>query len=176
MQAKETSIKGLFEVEIPEFVDERGSVRELCKGSNLEAAGLPEFTVKQVNRTLSKQGALRGIHAEDMQKFLHVVVGEVYAVIVDLREDSPTAGQHLGFTLTPGKGLFVSAGLGNAFQSVSPEDSHYIYMFDQEWTPNMPGKSVHPLDPTLAIEWPIKNPIISEKDQQNPPLAEVLPA
>jgi dTDP-4-dehydrorhamnose 3,5-epimerase len=106
-----------------------------------------------------------------------VASGSVYAVIVDLRKDSPTAGQWLGFTLNRGEGLFVSSGLGNSFQSISDEPSSYVYYFQEEWRPDMPGTACNPLDPTLNIDWPIKQGegmILSEKDQNNPSLQEAL--
>jgi dTDP-4-dehydrorhamnose 3,5-epimerase len=110
---------------------------------------------------------------------LSVASGEVFAAIVDLRKNSPTAGQWRGFTVGRGEGLFVSSGLGNSFQSTSDEPSVYLYYFADEWRPDMPGLACNPLDPELAIDWPIKpgeGMILSEKDQNNPSLQEALSA
>ena len=120
---------------------------------------------------------MRGIHAEFAHKLVSVATGKIYAVIVDLRKDSPTAGQWLGFNLSRGDGLFVPKGLGNSFQSISDEPSLYLYYFEQEWRPDMPGKACNPLDPELSIDWPIAfglGMIISEKDLGNPSLQEAL--
>jgi dTDP-4-dehydrorhamnose 3,5-epimerase len=163
-RAEGTSIEGLWTIELKQFRDDRGVIREAYRQSDFEAAGLPSLGDRpQTNATETNRGGLRGIHAEDMHKFVTVVAGEVYAVIVDLRPDSPTAGQWLGFALTAGLGLFVSRGLGNAFQSISDDPSQYVYLFDVEWQPGMPGVHVTPLDPALRIDWPLE-PIISEKD------------
>lgn len=177
-EAKQTDIDGLYTVTFKVFEDDRGSVMEFYRQSEFEAAGLPSLGERpQVNAPLTVKGALRGIHAEFAHKLVSVASGSVYAVIVDLRRDSPTAGKWQGFTLQRGDGLFISKGLGNSFQSVSDEPSTYLYYFEQEWRPDMPGTACNPLDPTLNIGWPIKDGkgmIISDKDRNNPGLAEAL--
>lgn len=178
MSATPTKIEGLWQLELKTIPDERGSVLEFYRQSEFEALGLPDLGERpQTNAPLSVKGAIRGIHAEYAHKFVAVAAGEVYAVIVDLRPDSPTAGKWQGFNLTRSKGLFVSKGLGNSFQSVSEEPSVYLYYFEQEWQPGMPGVACNPLDSDLAIDWPIKEGngmIISDKDRSNPSLKTVL--
>jgi dTDP-4-dehydrorhamnose 3,5-epimerase len=178
LEVATTKIEGLWTAKFKVFEDDRGSVMEFYRQSDFEAAGLPSLGDRpQVNAPLTIKGAVRGIHAESAHKYVSVASGEVYAVIVDLRADSPTKGQWQGFTLTRGNGLFVSKGLGNSFQSTSDEPSVYLYYFEQEWQPGMPGKACNPLDPELNIDWPIKEGagmIISEKDKANPSLKEAL--
>ncbi len=173
-----TDIEGLWTVDYKVFEDDRGSVMEFYRQSDFKAAGLPTLGDRpQVNAPLTVKGALRGVHAEFAHKLVSIAGGEVYAVIVDLRKDSATAGKWQGFKLTRGKGLFVSSGLGNSFQSTSQEPSVYLYYFEKEWIPGMPGLACNPLDPDLNIDWPIKEEqgmIISEKDRNNPNLKEVL--
>jgi dTDP-4-dehydrorhamnose 3,5-epimerase len=173
-----TDINGLYKVNYKVFEDDRGSVMEFYRQSDFEAAGLPSLGKRpQVNAPQSVMGAIRGVHAEYAHKLVSVAAGEVYAVIVDLRRESQTTGKWLGFHLARGQGLFVSKGLGNSFQSTSKEPSTYLYYFEQEWQPGMPGKSCNPLDPELAIDWPIKENegmIISDKDRNNPSLKEAL--
>lgn len=178
MKAEPTKLEGLWKISFKMIPDERGSVMEFYRQSEFASLGLPSLGERpQVNAPLSNKGAVRGIHAESAHKLVSVASGKVYAVIVDLRKDSPTAKQWLGFELERGQGLFVSKGLGNSFQSVSDEPSVYLYYFEQEWAPGMPGTSCNPLDPELAIDWPIphgQGMLISDKDQQNPPLHEAL--
>lgn len=74
--------------------------------------------------------------------------------------------------------VLVPSGVANGFQTVS-ETSQYVYCFDQEWTPDMAGRSVTPLDPNLGIDWPISidpsDPrIVSAKDVAAPSLSDVL--
>lgn len=173
-----TEIEGLFTVKYKVFADDRGSVMEFYRQSDFEAAGLPSLGERpQVNAPLSVKGAVRGIHAEHAHKLVSVASGKIYAVIVDLRKESETAGKWLGFELSRGEGLFVSKGLGNSFQSVSDEPSVYLYYFEQEWRPDMPGTSCNPLDTDLNIDWPLPEGagmIISDKDRNNPSLKEAL--
>ncbi len=178
IRAKPTKIEGLWELNLKIISDERGSVMEFYRQSEFEALDLPSLGERpQVNAPLTVKGAIRGIHAESAHKFVSVAAGKVYAVIVDLRPDSPTAGQWQGFELERGRGLFVSKGLGNSFQSVSDEPSIYLYYFETEWHPGMPGSACNPLDSDLAISWPIpenEGMIISEKDRANPSLKTAL--
>lgn len=178
MQAKPTDIDGLYTVQFKLIEDDRGSVMEFYRQSEFTAAGLPSLGERpQVNAPLNVKGAVRGIHAEFAHKLVSVASGKVYAVIVDLRKQSSTAGQWRGFELSRGQGLFVSSGLGNSFQSISDEPSVYLYFFEQEWQPDMPGTSCNPLDPTLNIDWPIaenQGMLISAKDRNNPLLSEAL--
>jgi dTDP-4-dehydrorhamnose 3,5-epimerase len=163
-RAEPTKIEGLWTTELKQITDTRGTVREAYRESEFVAAGLPSLgTRPQTNATETVKGGLRGIHGEFAHKLVSVVVGEVYAVILDLRPESPTAGEWLDFPLGQGAGLFVSSGLGNSFQSVSDEPSQYLYLFAEEWRPGMPGVHVSPLDPALGIDWPLE-PILSEKD------------
>lgn len=178
MSVRPTGIEGLFQIQLKVIEDERGSVMEFYRQSEFEMTELPTLDERpQLNAPLTKKGAVRGIHAEFAHKMVAVAAGKVYAVIVDLRKDSPTAGQWEGFELSRGQGLFITKGLGNSFQSVSDEPSVYLYYFEKEWVPGMPGVSCNPLDPDLAIDWPIaegNGMIISDKDRNNPSLKEVL--
>jgi dTDP-4-dehydrorhamnose 3,5-epimerase len=173
-----TDIEGLWQVQTKVIPDERGSVMESFRESDYEKSGLPSLDSRaQVNATLTKKGAVRGIHAEETSKFIQVAQGKIFVAIVDLRKESPTAGQWKSFELERGQGLFVSRGLGNSFQSISDEPSIYIYHFEKEWQPGMAGVSCNPLDSELAIHWPIaegEGMIISDKDRNNPSLKEVL--
>ena len=178
MQATKTKFDGLWQIQFKVIADPRGSVMEFYRQSEFDALGLPSLNERpQANAPLTNKGGVRGIHAESAHKLVSVASGKVYAVIVDLRKDSETVGQWQGFELTRGQGLFVSNGLGNSFQSVSDEPSVYLYYFETEWFPGMPGVSCNPLDSDLKIDWPIadgKGMIISEKDRNNPSLKEVL--
>ena len=175
---EKTSIEGLFTVEFKVSEDSRGSVMEFYRQSDFENLGLPSLEDRpQLNAPLTHKGGVRGIHAEAAKKLISVVSGKVYAVIVDLRRDSNTAGKWQGFELSRGQGLFVSNGLGNSIQSISDDPSIYLYYFEKEWRADMPGISCNPLDADLNIDWPIadgEGMIISGKDRQNPSLKEVL--
>ncbi len=177
---EETSIKGLWKLNLKLISDDRGSVMEFFRESDLVTSGLPAMDLRpQINAPMTIKGAVRGIHAEFADKYVAVASGKVFAVIVDLRKESPTRGRSESFELSRGEGLFVSEGLGNSFQSISDEPSVYLYCFAKEWTPGMPGLSCNPLDPDLDIQWPIahgKGMIISDKDLANPSFKDLFNA
>lgn len=177
-QVSETSLKGLYGVQFKVIPDDRGSVMVFYQQSDFDKSDLPSLGDRpQVNAPLSFKGAIRGIHAEAAHKLVSVASGKVYAVIVDLRKDSETLGKWEAFELERGQGLFVSSGLGNSFQSISDEPSTYLYYFEKEWRPDMPGISCNPLDSDLNITWPIpenSGMIISDKDRNNPSFKEIV--
>ena len=173
-----TDLEDLFKVQFKVIEDERGSLMEFYRQSDFEATGLPSLEERpQVNAPLTNKGAVRGIHAEYANKLVAVGSGKIFAVVVDLRKESKTVSKWQAFELTRGEGLFISKGLGNSFQSISNEPSVYLYYFEKEWRPDMPGVACNPLDPDLAISWPIPEGggmIISPKDRANPSLKEIL--
>jgi dTDP-4-dehydrorhamnose 3,5-epimerase len=177
MEANTTGIDGLWRVDFRIFPDERGSVMEAYRQSEFESLGLPSLGERpQVNAPMTERGAVRGIHGEFAHKFVMVAYGKIFAAIVDLRAVSETFGKVETFELQRGQGLFISNGLGNSFQSTSEEPSVYLYHFEQEWSPTMPGVSVNPLDSELNIQWPIKQGegmILSPKDLANPPFSDL---
>ena len=178
--AAPTAIDGLFVIEIKEVRDSRGVVREFYRESAFIEAGLPSLGPwLQINITESKQGSIRGLHGEDMNKYVAIAAGEAFGAYVDTRPDSPSVGAVVTVPLVQGTAVLVPRGVCNGFQSVSRGRTQYLYAFDQEWAPGMAGAAVNPMDPALAIEWPL--PVdaddmirLSEKDRGLPTLAEFL--
>lgn len=180
--ARTTPIDGLWVLRMKQVTDERGTVREFFRRSAFEAAGIElPGPFAQVNVTETRQGALRGMHAEAMVKVIAIAAGTAFGAWVDLRADSPTAGAVHTETLGPGTQLVVPSGVGNGFQSTSPEPTQYVYCFTEEWVPQMAGTAVTPLDPDLGIDWPLPldtadRSLISQKDIDAPALRDVLAA
>ena len=102
----------------------------------------------QVNITESKRGAIRGLHGEAMNKLVGIVSGQALGAYLDAREGSPTYGAVHTVPLEKGTQVFVPKGVCNGFQSVSDE-TQYLYCFDTEWRPGMPGVAYNPLSPDL---------------------------
>ena len=172
MKVRKSSIAGLYEITLTVNRDERGSFREVYQREKMVALGLPDLGPVQWNvSTNNVRGTLRGIHAEPWDKFIHVLVGEAYAAIVDLRADSPTFKQYEEFTLTPDNAIFVSRGLGNSYQTLT-DNCVYGYLVNQHWSPDAKYTHISFRDPQLAIAWPLPpDPsLISEKDLSHPPL------
>jgi dTDP-4-dehydrorhamnose 3,5-epimerase len=174
--ARPTEIDGLFIITMKQVTDERGTVREFYRESAFEAAGLPSLGPwLQVNATETHRGGIRGLHAEAMSKLVAVVSGEAFGAYVDLRPGSPTRGNVVTAVLRPGTQVLVPKGVGNGFQAVV-DATQYLYCFDQEWVPGMAGMACNPLDPELAIAWPIEVDLedrsqVSSKDLAAPAFA-----
>lgn len=171
-------IDGLRVITMKQITDERGTIRELFRRSVFDAAGMSLDAFAQVNVTESRCGAIRGMHAEAMTKLLAVIEGEALGAYVDLRPDSPTTGVVETVALRPGVQVLVPDGVANGFQALA-ERTQYVYCFDAEWRPDMPGRSCDPLDDQLGIEWPIEidpdDPgLLSHKDRTAPALAQLL--
>ncbi len=171
------TIDGLCVVTVKQITDERGTIRELFRRSAFEAAGVDLGRFQQINVTTTGRGAIRGMHAEHMTKLLTIAAGEAFGAYVDTRPDSPTFGVVQTATLRPGLQVLVPSGVANGFQTLS-EVSQYVYCFDEEWHPGMPGVAVDPLDPDLAIPWPIAidpdDPsVLSAKDRSAPLFADL---
>lgn len=176
-EVEPATIEGLLVATAKQVTDERGTIREVFRRSAFEAAGVSLAPFRQVNVTESRRGAVRGLHAEDMTKLLSVAAGEAFGAYVDLRPDSATFGAVATIELRPGVEVLVPAGVANGFQALT-DPCQYLYCFDTEWQPGMAGDACTPLDPALAIHWPI--PIdpddaaqISAKDRDAPTLAEL---
>lgn len=177
LQVIESDVRGLFEIKLVVNSDERGSFREVFQAEKLEALGLPALGPVQWNVAENNaRGTLRGIHAEPWDKYVHMIAGEAFCAIVDVRPDSPTFGEVRTFTLTEDNALFLSRGLGNSYQ-VTSDGGTYAYLVNQHWSPDAKYTLVSYKDPQLAIRWPLDPGPggVSEKDENHPPLAELFP-
>ena len=175
--SEDSNIEGLKIFHAKMATDDRGTVRELFRGS-VYSEVLPDSVKgwQQINLTRTMKGAVRGLHGEAMNKLVTVAYGSVFGAYVDTRKDSKTFGAVQTVHITPGVQVFVPQGVCNGFQAL--EDTEYLYFFDNEWAPGMPGTALCPLDPELSINWPIaidKSDLkqISEKDSKAPTLKEL---
>lgn len=175
-----TEIGGLFVVQMKQITDERGTVREFYRKSDFDAAGVdaPERWL-QINITESRQGVIRGLHGEEMTKYVAVASGSAFGAYLDARRDSPSFGAVVTVELVPGTGVLVGSGICNGFQATAPGVTQYTYCFDREWEAAMAGIAVSVFDPDLGIEWPIDidrsdRSLLSAKDAELPRLAELI--
>ncbi|MBB2923472.1 dTDP-4-dehydrorhamnose 3,5-epimerase [Cellulomonas cellasea] len=172
---QETPIDGLVVIRLKQGEDARGTVREFYRSSAWAVDGPASLVAGpwvQVNVTETRRGAVRGLHGEAMNKLVGVVSGEAMGVYLDARPGSRTHGAVVTCSLVKGVQVFVPQGVCNGFQAVA-DDTQYLYCFDQEWRPGMPGTAFSPLSPDLGITWPIPvdrgDPAqISAKDRDAP--------
>lgn len=173
---KKTSIPGLFILERPTFPDERGFFREVFHFDELEQALGRNFHPVQWNHSKSEPNVIRALHAENWNKLIYPVTGKVFVAFVDIRPDSPTFGKVETFIFDGEnqKAMFVPCGVANSICVIGNEPVHYLYLVDAYYD----GKDTIAIawdDPDLKIDWPIENPILSERDKHNPNLRDLFP-
>ena len=160
------------------FGDERGFFLETYRQDVFEAAcGSVNFV--QDNHSGSRQGTLRGLHYQLHQaqgKLVRAVAGEIFDVAVDIRQGSPTFGQWVGARLSAENKhqLWVPAGFAHGFYVLSPW-AEVFYKASAYYAPEW-ERSIRWDDPAIGITWPLAEggaPLLSEKDQHAPLLAEV---
>jgi dTDP-4-dehydrorhamnose 3,5-epimerase len=171
MKVTTLAIDGAWIIESPVYPDDRGIFREWFKVDALKEFEVPEFVVRQANTSISKRGVIRGIHyspeIDGQSKLVTCTSGAALDVIVDLRPESKTYGEHLEVELSEsmGKCVYISSGLGHGFQALE-DNSVVTYLLDKEYSPNNEF-GINPVDPNLNIKWPLSDFHLSEKDRKS---------
>ncbi len=181
MEVQPTPIAGVWVIIPQVFQDLRGHFMETFQHQRYKAAGLPCNFV-QDNLSFSSRNTLRGLHFQNPQgqaKLVQAVQGEIFDVVVDIRVGSPTFGKWFGHNLsdTNRRQLLIAEGLAHGFCVLS-ETAHVYYKCTEYYAPAHEGGILWS-DPEIGIEWPLHNPLLSDKDQTYPRLkdlpAEILP-
>ena len=163
MKIQDTPIEGLKVIELKVFADDRGFFTERFKDST----GINENFL-QDNHSRSYPNVVRGLHYQrnpDQAKLVSCITGKIYDVAVDIRKDSKTFGQHFGIELDETRMLYIPAGFAHGFCVVGDQNADVMYKVDGYW--NGAGEGCIKFDDAeLGIVWPVKNPIVSAKDQQ----------
>ena len=173
---KQTSLKGLLILERPIFPDERGFFKEVFHMDELEQELGFEFKPIQWNHSNSKPKVLRGQHAENWNKLIYPITGKAFAAVLDIREDSETFGKFETFNFNEDYrfALFIPKGFANSFCVIGDKDVNYLYLVDSYYD-GSDTKAIAWDDPDVKIDWPIKDPIISDRDKNNPRLRDLFP-
>jgi len=154
------------------YKDDRGYFFESYNANDFKKLGLP-IKFLQDNQSYSKKGTLRGLHYQlkyQQGKLVRVIQGEVFDVAVDIRWGSPTFGKYEGVHLSDknNKIMYLPEGFAHGYVVLSetvifqykcteiyhPEDEYGLLWSDKD----------------LNIQWPVINPILSEKDKRLPTL------
>lgn len=147
------------------FEDERGRLAETYSLENYEPFGLRETFVQDLV-TWSSRHVIRGPHWDDrMAKFIQVLKGEIYDVIVDMRPGSPTYKKWEGFNLSESNRhqLYVPKGFAHGFLTLGSENIVHYKMSAQHDPAH--EKRIHWRDPEIGIEWPVTfGVLVSAKD------------
>ena len=169
MNFKEIAFKSVWVANLDVFPDTRGCFYEFYSESEKFVNPPIRFKPQQSNMSLSKKGALRGIHFSlapvGQIKWLTCVSGSILDCVIDLREGSPTFGRHhlIRISAAEPQALLIDSGIGHAFLSLE-ENTIVNYLLSSPYDPTF-EVGVNPLDETLGIDWPTNNLILSDKDR-----------
>jgi dTDP-4-dehydrorhamnose 3,5-epimerase len=170
-----TPIAGLLVIEPKVFKDHRGYFYESYNATAFKEAGIDAVFV-QDNQSLSQKGILRGLHFQApphaQGKLVRVIKGAVLDVVVDIRKASPTYGRHYSIELTEDnfKMFWIPEGFAHGFLTLE-NNTLFSYKCTDVYNKASEGGLLWN-DPELNIDWGISNPVLSEKDTQNPTLKD----
>lgn len=157
------------------FRDDRGFFVETYKYSDFAAQGIPEHFV-QDNHSKSSCSVLRGLHYQkypkSQGKLIRCVRGGIFDVAVDIRKGSPSFGKWTGAELTEENNhmLYIPPAFAHGFVVLS-DTAEIMYKCTEEYSP-ADDRGIAWNDPAIAVAWPVKDPILSEKDKMNPLLKD----
>ncbi len=176
MKIIQTSIPEVIVFIPPVFTDSRGYFLETYQQQKYAEAGIPKPFV-QDNQSYSTKNVLRGLHFQlrhPQGKLVRVTQGSVFDVAIDVRKSSPTFGKWHGEIISAEnkKQMYVPENFAHGFCVLS-DSAEFLYKCTDFYTP---GDEVGLIwnDPQLGIEWPIDEPILSDKDAVLPSWADVL--
>lgn len=172
MKFEKTSLKDAYIIDLEKRGDERGFFARTFCADEFKKHGLNTNFV-QCNMSYSKDKyTLRGFHYQidgaEEAKLIRCTKGAILDIIIDIRPDSPSYGQHISVELTEEnhRMLYVPEGFAHSFITLV-EDIEVFYMVSEFYTPGK-ERGIRWNDPSFDIEWPTKDPIISEKDSNWP--------
>lgn len=165
----QTSIEGLFTIDLDKREDERGFFARFFCADEFKKHGLDPKIV-QINNSFSKfKGTLRGIHYQTFPKsetkIVRCLKGSIYDVVVDLRSDSPSFCKWYAEKLTADnrRMMYVPKGFGHAFLTLE-DNTEVIYLVTEFYSPEY-EKGIRWNDPKIGINWPFDPIVISDKDK-----------
>jgi dTDP-4-dehydrorhamnose 3,5-epimerase len=175
MQRFETSLPGVFELRPVVHRDSRGFFLETYHRSALASLGIEDSFV-QDNHSSSVQGTLRGLHYQlhhPQAKLCRVIEGEALDVAVDVRAGSPHFGKWTSVLLSASKQnqVYVPVGFAHGFLALT-DRVQFLYKCSDYYAPR-DECGILWSDPEIAISWGTANPMLSQKDANNPRLRDV---
>jgi len=165
---KERRIKRVFEIQLDPYEDERGFFMRVYDDTIFKKYKIHKKWVQENHSLSVEKGVIRGMHFQlpphSEAKLIRVINGKIYDVFIDLRKDSSTFGQwdRINLSTENKKMIYIPRGLAHGFCTLT-ENCEILYKMDNYYAPNSEG-SIRWDDPDVGIDWPVSNPIISEKD------------
>jgi dTDP-4-dehydrorhamnose 3,5-epimerase len=175
IRVQETGLEGVLVIHTDAFRDERGFFLESYHRQRFADHGITADFV-QDNHSRSKYGVLRGLHYQDqtapMGKLVRCIEGRIFDVAVDLRTGSPTFGHWYGTELTADTmaQLWIPSGYAHGFATLS-DFAQVLYKCAGYYAPSAEG-TITWNDPDIGIDWPLQDPILSQRDQNGMSLRE----
>ena len=177
MRLVETPIEGVFVVEPIPQTDRRGFFARTWSAEEFRRRGLASCWVQTSMSRTHQRGTIRGLHLQlppsQEVKLVRCTAGSIYDVVVDVRDDSPTAGRTFTVELDDvgGRQLYIPAGVAHGFQTLA-DHVDVSYAMDREYDPAAAAGCRFD-DPQLALKWPLAVAVISDRDVALPGLADL---
>jgi len=176
MKINKTNLEGVLHLEPKVFGDVRGFFLETYNKESYTAAGFPDVDFVQDNHSRSSRGVLRGLHFQvnhPQGKLVQVTSGSVFDVAVDIRLGSPTFGQWYGCVLSEENHhqLWIPPKFAHGFCVLS-ESADFLYKCTDYYRPDDEGGLLWN-DAEVGINWPLKEPLLSDKDIALLPLSDI---
>ena len=174
---KKLEIPEVILIEPSVFSDDRGFFLETYKYEDFSENGIEERFIQDNHSKSVKKGVLRGLHFQTnpmaQSKLVRVIEGSIFDVAVDIRKDSATYGKWVGVTLSADNKnmLYVPRGFAHGFCTLE-DNTEVIYKCTNVYSQEHDNGIIWN-DENISIEWPCKDPILSDKDKKWPGLKEV---
>ena len=171
MEIKQRRLKGVFEITLSPHIDSRGFFMRTFDENLFEQAGIRRKWVQENHSRSEQKGIIRGLHFQlppfSETKLVRCISGAILDVFVDLRKDSPTFGKWDSLELSESnlKMVSIPRGFAHGFCTLT-ENAHVLYKVDNYYSKENERGIIWD-DVELKIDWPVKNPLLSDKDQKN---------
>ena len=179
MKFSALKIPGAYLIGLEPHQDHRGFFVRTYDETPFKERGLVTNWVQESHSFSAKKGTLRGLHCQISPhaetKLVRAAHGNIYMVLLDLRENSPAFGSWDSVVLSIEKPELLYAPQGTAMGMCTlTDDCSLLYKIDTVYEPKS-ARAVRWNDPALAIPWPVNDPILSDKDKAAPLLKDFLP-
>lgn len=176
MKVTSLTLEGAKLIEPVVHGDHRGFFMESYNEKLMHEHGITHHFIQDNHSLSAEAGVLRGMHYQlspkAQTKLIRVISGSIYDVILDIRQDSPTFGQWQGFILSDAnkRQLLVPQGFAHGFCTLAA-NTQVIYKVDEYYSPEH-DRGIAWNDSSLNIDWPVSDPILSDKDTRHPLLKD----
>lgn len=162
-------LPGIYLLSCPHFADTRGDFTKLFHSKALLSQGI-DFTPAESFLTRSKGGVIRGMHFQVGEaahdKLVCCPKGRVIDVVVDVRPGSPMFNKPLAVELSEGRNTALLIGKGYAHGFLAIDDDNWMLYYTS--TVHCPALDRGVLWSSISFDWPVKEPILSERDSSHP--------